>query len=153
VKLRLSRGAKGLGFFGDLAYHLGRPRRFRRHLAAARRADWIVYAKKPFGGLRKCSPISAATPIRVAIANSRIQACDRRICQVHLEGLSRRRAFLSIERPVVREAIVNFVMELSAISNERLSTSRLAPTCYAWPSPDSHAFGRKSNRQCKRGGR
>jgi hypothetical protein len=53
--------AKSLGFFGDLAY-LADPAAFAAHLAAARRLDWIVYVKKPFGDPRKFSPISAATP-------------------------------------------------------------------------------------------
>ena len=48
-RLQAAFDAKGLGFFGDLAY-LADPAAFAAHLAAARRADWIVHAKKPFGG-------------------------------------------------------------------------------------------------------
>jgi hypothetical protein len=48
-RLQAAFDAKGLGFFGDLAY-LADPAAFAAHLAALRRLDWIVYAKKPFGG-------------------------------------------------------------------------------------------------------
>ena len=63
-RLQAAFDANGLGLaFGDLAY-LADPVAFATHLAAVRRLDWIVYAKKPFGGrLRKFSPISAATRI------------------------------------------------------------------------------------------
>jgi hypothetical protein len=48
-RLQAAFDAKGLGFFGDLAY-LANPAAFAAHLAAVRRLAWIVYAKKPFGG-------------------------------------------------------------------------------------------------------
>ena len=67
--------AKGLDFFGDLAY-LADPAAFAAHLAAARRLDWIVYAKKPFGGPAQVLAYLGRYTHRVAIANSRIQACD-----------------------------------------------------------------------------
>jgi hypothetical protein len=66
--------AKGLGFFGDLA-HLAEPAAFAAHLASARRVDWIVYAKKPFGGPAQVLAYLGRYTHRVAIANSRIQAC------------------------------------------------------------------------------
>ena len=41
-----------------------------------RRVDWIVYAKKPFGGPAQVLAYLGRYTHRVAIANSRIQACD-----------------------------------------------------------------------------
>ena len=74
-RLQAAFDAKGLGFFGDLA-HLANPLAFGAHLAAARRVDWIVYAKKPFGGPAQVLAYLGRYTHRVAIANSRIQACD-----------------------------------------------------------------------------
>ncbi len=67
--------AEDLGFFGDLAY-LADPPAFAAYLAAVRRLDWIVYAKKPFGGPAQVLAYLARYTHRVAIDNSRIQACD-----------------------------------------------------------------------------
>jgi Putative transposase/Transposase zinc-binding domain len=74
-RLQAAFDAKGLGFFGDLA-HLANPGAFSAHLAAVRRVDWIVYAKKPFGGSAQVLAYLGRYTHRVAIANSRIQACD-----------------------------------------------------------------------------
>jgi hypothetical protein len=74
-RLQAAFDAKGLGFFGDLAY-LDDPATFAAHLAAVRRLDWIVYAKKPFGGPAQVLAYLGRYTHRVAIANSRIQTCD-----------------------------------------------------------------------------
>jgi Putative transposase len=49
-----------LRFFGDLAA-LANQDHFAGHLASLRRIDWVVYAKKSFGG--PAQVLSAATPI------------------------------------------------------------------------------------------
>jgi hypothetical protein len=46
-------------------------------LAPLRRADWVVYAKRPFGGPEAVLAYLARYTHRVAIANSRIIAMDR----------------------------------------------------------------------------
>jgi hypothetical protein len=74
-RLQAAFDARQLGFFGDLA-HLADPTAFAVHLAAARRVDWIVYAKKPFGGPAQVLAYLGRYTHRVAIANSRIKACD-----------------------------------------------------------------------------
>ena len=74
-RLRAAFDGTALGFFGDLA-HLADPTAFASHLAAARRVDWIVYAKKPFGGPAQVLAYLGRYTHRVAIANSRIKACD-----------------------------------------------------------------------------
>ena len=74
-RLQVAFEAKGLGFFGDLA-RLADPAAFAALLAAMRRVDWIVYLKKPFGGPAQVLAYLGRYTHRVAIANSRIQACD-----------------------------------------------------------------------------
>jgi hypothetical protein len=64
-----------LAFFGDLA-HLADPTTFVAHLAAMRRLDWVVYAKKPFGGPAQVLAYLGRYTHRVAIANSRLVALD-----------------------------------------------------------------------------
>jgi hypothetical protein len=55
---------------------LADPPAFTAHLTAARRIDWIVYLKKPFGGPAQVLAYLGRYTHRVAIANNRIQACD-----------------------------------------------------------------------------
>lgn len=50
-----------LAFFGSMA-RLADRRAFLRHLAPVRHKRWVVYAKPPFAGPRRCSPICPATP-------------------------------------------------------------------------------------------
>lgn len=67
--------AEDLGFFGDLA-PLANPPVFAAQLAAMRRIDWVVYAKKPFGGPAQVLAYLGRYTHRVAIANSRLVALD-----------------------------------------------------------------------------
>lgn len=64
-----------LAFFGDLA-HLVEPRVFGRHLDALRKVEWVVYAKRPFGGPEQVLAYLGRYTHRVAIANSRLLACE-----------------------------------------------------------------------------
>jgi hypothetical protein len=64
-----------LNFFSDLA-PLADPANLRVHLAAMRRVDWVVYAKKPFGGPAQVLAYLGRYTHRVAIANSRLVALD-----------------------------------------------------------------------------
>jgi len=47
------------------------------YLAPLRRAEWVVYAKRPFGGPQAVLAYLSRYTHRVAIANSRLIACDR----------------------------------------------------------------------------
>lgn len=67
--------ASELGFFGDLA-PLADPATFAAQLAVMRRTDWVVYAKKPFGGPAQVLAYLGRYTHRVAIANSRLVALD-----------------------------------------------------------------------------
>jgi len=65
-----------LKFFGDHAA-LADARTFAAYLAPLRRAEWVVYAKRPFGGPQAVLAYLSRYTHRVAIANSRLIACDR----------------------------------------------------------------------------
>jgi hypothetical protein len=60
-----------LRFFNALAMH-AEPRNFARLLAGLRRIDWVVYAKRPFGGPEQVLAYLGRYTHRVAIANSRL---------------------------------------------------------------------------------
>jgi hypothetical protein len=74
-RLTAAFNAGALGFFGDLA-SLADPNAFTAHVAAIRRVDWVVYAKKPFGGPAQVLAYLGRYTHRVAIANSRLVALD-----------------------------------------------------------------------------
>ena len=65
-----------LTFQGNLA-DLTEADAFAALLAPLRRADWVVYAKRPFGGPEAVLAYLARYTHRVAIANSRLVAMDR----------------------------------------------------------------------------
>ena len=60
-----------LAFFSDQAT-LAEPAAFARHLAPLRRTEWVVYAKRPFGGPEQVLAYLGRYTHRVAIANSRL---------------------------------------------------------------------------------
>ena len=68
---------------GSLTFHnalakLTDPRAFARYLAPTARAEWVVYAKPPFGGPQRVLEYLGRYTHRVAIANSRLLAMDER---------------------------------------------------------------------------
>ena len=65
--------AGALRFFGDLA-PLAEAEAFTVHCAALRKIDWVVYAKRPFGGPEQVLAYLGRYTHRVAIANSRLVA-------------------------------------------------------------------------------
>ncbi len=75
-KLLAAHQAKRLKFFGDHAA-LADAQEFAAYLAPLRRAEWVVYAKRPFGGPQAVLAYLSRYTHRVAIANSRLIACDR----------------------------------------------------------------------------
>ncbi len=62
-----------LQFFGNQAA-LADPKAFNDHLAPLRRTEWVVYAKRPFGGSEAVLAYLSRYTHRVAIANSRLVA-------------------------------------------------------------------------------
>jgi hypothetical protein len=65
-----------LQFFGHLA-HLIEPAAFGRQLNALRKVEWVVYAKRPFGGPEQVLAYLGRYTHRVAIANSRLLAYEQ----------------------------------------------------------------------------
>jgi hypothetical protein len=74
--LLASHEAGRLQFFGGHAA-LADAQAFAAYLAPLRRAEWVVYAKRPFGGPQAVLAYLSRYTHRVAIANSRLIACDR----------------------------------------------------------------------------
>jgi hypothetical protein len=68
-------GAGHLQFFGDHA-RLAERDAFTQYLAPLRKAEWVVYAKRPFGGPEAVLAYLSRYTQRVAIANSRLVALD-----------------------------------------------------------------------------
>ena len=64
-----------LEFFGDQVA-LAKPARFKAYVAALRKVEWVVYAKRPFGGPEAVLAYLSRYTHRTAIANSRLVAFD-----------------------------------------------------------------------------
>jgi Putative transposase/Transposase zinc-binding domain len=74
-KLLAAHQTNRLKFFGHYAA-LADPQALAAHLAPLRRAEWVVYAKRPFGGPQAVLAYLSRYTHRVAIANSRLIAFD-----------------------------------------------------------------------------
>jgi len=74
-KLAAAHDAGRLRFFGPHA-SLARRNAFAAYLAPLRKAEWVVYAKRPFGGPEPVLRYLSRYTHRVAIANSRLVALD-----------------------------------------------------------------------------
>jgi hypothetical protein len=72
---RLIAAHKQLAFFGIHA-HLANVKAFAAYLAPLRKAEWVVYSKRPFGGPEAVLAYLARYTHRVAISNSRLIALD-----------------------------------------------------------------------------
>jgi len=73
--LAAAHDAGQLRFFGDHAALADRAA-FASYLAPLRKAEWVVYGKRPFGGPEQVLAYLSRYTHRVAIANSRLIACD-----------------------------------------------------------------------------
>jgi hypothetical protein len=74
-KLTTAHGDGRLQFFGDHS-NLAEPAGFAAFLAPLRRAEWVVFAKRPFGGPEAVLAYLSRYTHRVAISNSRLIAFD-----------------------------------------------------------------------------
>ena len=74
-KLCAAHQAGRLAFFGDHA-PLAEPRAFAAFLAPLRKTEWVVYAKKPFGGPQAVLAYLSRYTHRVAISNRRLISAD-----------------------------------------------------------------------------
>src|SRR4051794_6264959 len=85
-RLQAAFEAGDLTFFGDLT-RLREPCTFGAHIKPLRSVEWVVYAKRPFGGPRQVLDYLGRYTHRVALANSRLLACENG--RVRFEGLPR----------------------------------------------------------------
>jgi hypothetical protein len=76
-QLSTAHEAGRLQFFGK-HQHLADASDFARYLAPLHKIDWVVYAKRPFAGPEAVLAYLSRYTHRVAIANSRLLACDER---------------------------------------------------------------------------
>jgi hypothetical protein len=76
-KLVAAHQAGQLSFFGDHT-RLADAQSFTAFLAPLRKAEWVVYSKRPFGGPQAVLAYLSRYTHRVAIANSRLIASDER---------------------------------------------------------------------------
>src|SRR6202521_1520864 len=74
-KLSAAHAAGRLTFFGDHAA-LAAPQAFATYLAPLRKIEWVVYAKKPFGGPQAVLAYLSRYTHRVAISNRRLISAD-----------------------------------------------------------------------------
>jgi predicted Zn-ribbon and HTH transcriptional regulator len=74
--LAVAYAAGRLVFFGDHAA-LADTRAFTAFVAPLRKTEWVVYAKRPFGGPQAVLAYLSRYTHRVAISNSRLIACDQ----------------------------------------------------------------------------
>jgi hypothetical protein len=75
--LSATHAAGRLSFFGEDS-HLADAQSFAAYLAPLRKAAWVVYSKRPFGGPEAVLAYLSRYTHRVAIANRRLIACDER---------------------------------------------------------------------------
>jgi hypothetical protein len=76
-KLATAHQAGQLQFFGKYA-SLANARAFATYLAPLRNSDWVVYAKRPFGGPEEVLRYLARYTHRVAISNRRLVSLDHK---------------------------------------------------------------------------
>ena len=74
-KLVAAHAAGRLQFFGARA-DLAEPAAFEQYLSPSRGREWVVYAKRPFGGPEAVLAYLSRYTHRVAISNSRLLTCD-----------------------------------------------------------------------------
>ena len=89
--LDAAHGAGQLQFFGEHMALID-PRQFAALLAPLRKAEWVVYSKRPFGGPKAVLAYLARYTHRVAISNRRLISADDDRRHLQVEGLPDRRA-------------------------------------------------------------
>ncbi|MCK1520495.1 IS91 family transposase [Bradyrhizobium sp. 17] len=110
-KLIVAHKASHLKFFGDHAV-LADPQAFAAYLAPLRRSEWVVYAKRPFGGPQAVLAYLSRYTHRVAIANSRLIAVDGhsvtfRWKDYRAEGRDRRKVMTLATAEFIRRFLIH----------------------------------------------
>ena len=110
-RLLAAHKAGHLKFFGGHAA-LADPQAFAARLAPLRRTEWVVYAKRPFGGPQAVLAYLSRYTHRVAIANSRLITCDRtgvtfRWKDYRAEGRDRRKVMTLATAEFIRKFLIH----------------------------------------------
>jgi len=110
-KLVATHQAGRLKFFGDQAA-LADAQAFAAYLAPLRKSEWVVYAKRPFGGPQAVLAYLSRYTHRVAIANSRLIACDRtsvtfRWKDYRADGLDRQKVMTLATGEFIRRFLIH----------------------------------------------
>jgi hypothetical protein len=100
-----------LQFFGDHA-PLADAQAFATHLAPLRKTEWVVYAKRPFGGPQAVLAYLSRYTHRVAISNSRLIALDDngvtfRWKDYRIEGRDRYKAMTLATHEFIRRFLIH----------------------------------------------
>lgn len=100
-----------LSFFGNDAQLAG-AQSFAALLAASRKTEWVVYAKRPFGGPQAVLAYLSRYTHRVAIANSRLIALDQhgvtfRWKDYRLEGRDRQKRMTLATDEFIRRFLIH----------------------------------------------
>jgi Putative transposase/Transposase zinc-binding domain len=108
---RLTAAHNQLQFFGHHAA-LADARAFATYLAPLRRTEWVVYAKRPFGGPQAVLAYLSRYTHRVAIANSRLIAFDSngvtfRWKDYRIEGRDRYKAMTLAAHEFIRRFLIH----------------------------------------------
>ena len=85
---------------------------FAAYLAPLRKSEWVVYAKRPFGGPQAVLAYLSRYTHRVAIANSRLIACDRtsvtfRWKDYRADGLDRQKVMTLAPGEFIRRFLIH----------------------------------------------
>jgi hypothetical protein len=132
-KLIAAHKAGHLAFFGDHAA-LADAQAFAAYLAPLRRTEWIVYAKRPFGGPQAVLAYLSRYTHRVAIANSRLIACDRtsvafRWKDYRADGRERQKVMTLATAEFIRRFLIHVLPQgFTASATMACSPAARAPT-------------------------
>jgi hypothetical protein len=110
-KLVAAHAAGRFNFFGDRA-HLSDAQAFAAYLAPLRKAEWVVYSKRPFGGPQAVLAYLSRYTHRVAIANSRLVALDEdgvtfRWKDYRVEGPNRYKTMMLAAHEFIRRFLIH----------------------------------------------
>ena len=108
---RLTAALQQLQFTGNHA-PLANARAFTTYLAPLRSTEWVVYSKRPFGGPEAVLAYLSRYTHRVAIANSRLIACDEqgvtfRWKDYRIEGRDRYRVMTLATDEFIRRFLIH----------------------------------------------
>ena len=157
-KLLAAHKAGHLKFFGDHAA-LADPQAFAAYLAPLRRAEWVVYAKRPFGGPQAVLAYLSRYTHRVAIANSRLIACDRtgvtfRWKDYRADGRDRQKVMTLATAEFIRRFLIHVLpLASTASATTACSPAARAPTTSPGRAVCSTCHRKAAGYQLRRGRR